>query len=98
MNEKCSCCGWDEEKLSSLTVRLKHKDSLTRQPTLERTSSCESQNSVGVKKRKISVDSVDEVVQRIKADVEYLSRQNSDNLAKYKDELYEVKLKIEAVI
>ena len=102
MNEKCSCYGWDEEKLSSLTVRLKRKDSLTRQPTLERTSSCESQGSVGagVKKRKISVDSdsVDEVVQRIRADVEYLSRQNSDNLAKYKNELYEVKLKIEAVI
>ena len=67
---------------------------------MERTSSCESQSSVGVKKRKISADSdsIDEVVKRIRADVEYLSRQNSDNLAKYKDELYEVKLKIEAVI
>ena len=102
-NEKCSCCGWDDKKLSSLMVvldSLKHDDLLTRQPTLERTSSSESQSSVGVKKRKISVDldSVDEVVTRIQADVEYLSRQNSDNLAKYKDELYEVKLKIEAVI
>ncbi len=101
VKEKCSCCGWDEKKVSCLTISLaslKHDDSLSRQPTLERALSSESQSSLVAKKRKRSIDSVDEVVKRIVADVEYVSRQNSDNLAKYKDDLYKVKLKIESVI
>ena len=101
VREKCSCCGWDEKKTSCLTIslaKLKHEHSLSRQSTLERTSSSESQSSLVAKKRKMSRDTVDEVVKRIEADVEYLTRQNSDNLEKYKDDLYKVKLKIESVI
>ena len=74
---------------------------LSRQPTLERASrSGSSQSSFGVKKRKLSEESepADAVVRRIGADVEILSRHDIENLVKCKDELLNIKLKIEAII
>ena len=53
-----------------------------------------------MKKRKLSEESepADAVVRRIGADVEILSRHDIENLVKCKDELLNIKLKIEAII
>ena len=102
-NRKCSCCGWDEDQISSLMVSFGRINGghLSRQPTLERASrSGSSQSSFGVKKRKLSEESepADAVVRRIGADVEILSRHDIENLVKCRDELLNIKLKIEAII